>query len=258
MYTPGNYWNDVAKEISSRTEGGLIAGDDEPYYRYKRSVFLKVFKMLPFSGNKVMELGCGPGGNLLEASAYNPAELWGIDVSDEMLKLAEKQTKGKSINTQKTDGQSIDFPDKYFNISYTATVLQHNTNEDSLKKLIMELCRVTKDDIYIFERIESKIKGHASNLGRPVSYYEKIFAESGFLLCNTKPIATPVSYYVCGIIRKVFNSGNRKEGERPRRISVFLQAVTLPLTSFLDKLIPTKRDLIMLYFKRKQTNDQAL
>lgn len=255
MYTPENYWNDVAKEISNRTEGGLIAGDDEPYYRYKRSVFLKAFKKLPFSGNKVMELGCGPGGNLLEASAYNPAELWGIDISVEMLKLAGEHTKGKLINTKKTDGLTIDFTDKYFDLSYTATVLQHNTNEDSLKNLVTELCRVTKEDIYIFERIESKIKGHTSNLGRPVTYYEKIFAEGGFLLCNTKPIATPVSYYVCGIIRKLFNPAHRKEGEKPTGISVLLQTITIPVTSFLDKLIPTKRDLIMLHFKRKKAND---
>ena len=32
---------------------------------------------------------------------------------------------------------------------------------------------------------------------------EKLFSEAGFSLSSTKPIATPVSYYTCGIIRKV-------------------------------------------------------
>jgi ubiquinone/menaquinone biosynthesis C-methylase UbiE len=251
MYTPENYWNNVAREISNRNVGNLIAGDDEPYYRYKRTVFLKTFKTLPFSGKKIMELGCGPGGNLVEASSYNPLELWGIDVSGEMLTLAGKQTEGLPVRTKKTDGLTIDFPDNYFNLSYTATVLQHNTNEESLKKLIQELCRVTKEDVYIFERIENRIKGHESNLGRPVLYYEKLFVEGGFSLNRTKPIATPLSYYTCGVIRKLFNSRTRKEGEKPSGISVFLQSTTLPVTSFFDKIIPTKRDLTMLHFKKK-------
>lgn len=251
MYAPESYWNDVAKEISIRNKGTVIAGDDEPYYRYKREVFLQTFKTLPFFDKKVMELGCGPGGNLVEASAFHPSELWGVDVSSEMLKLAEKQKSDKGIHIKKTNGLIIDFPDLYFDLSYTATVLQHNTNEDSLKKLILELCRVTKKEIYIFERIENRIKGHESNLGRPVTYYEKLFSEGGFSLNTIKPIATPVSYYTCGFIRKVFNSKKRKEGEKPTGIAVLLQSITLPVTSFFDRIIPTKRDLIMLHFNRK-------
>ena len=33
------YWDKVAEEISSRNDLKIIAGDDEPYYRYKRKLF---------------------------------------------------------------------------------------------------------------------------------------------------------------------------------------------------------------------------
>jgi len=250
MYSPEKYWNAVATEIGSRESGNIIAGDDEPYYRYKRRVLLKLLKTIPFSKNKVLELGSGPGGNLYEVSLMNPAELWGCDVSAEMLKLAEKQLAGHSVQLKKTNGTELDFPDRYFDLSFTITVLQHNTDTASLKKLIAELCRITTKEIYIFERIENNIKGHESNQGRPVSYYQSIFQEFGFALQATKPVATPVSYYACGFIRKVFNPKSRKEGEKPTELSVWLQKLVLPVTSALDKIVPTERDLLMLNFKR--------
>jgi len=37
------YWDKVAKSIEARDGGSLIAGDDEPYCRYKRRLFLKLF-----------------------------------------------------------------------------------------------------------------------------------------------------------------------------------------------------------------------
>ena len=250
MYSPEKYWNAVAREIGNREDGNIIAGDDEPYYRYKRHVLLKQLKTIPFANRKVLELGSGPGGNLYEISLMNPAELWGCDVSVEMLRLAEKQNAGRAVQLKKTNGIDLDFPDNYFDLSFTITVLQHNTDATSLKRLIAELCRVTDKEIYIVERIEDNIKGHESNQGRPVTYYQCIFQEYGFALQALKPVATPVSYYACGFIRKMFNPRSRKEGERPTKLSVWLQNFVLPVTSTLDKVVPTKRDLIMLNFKR--------
>jgi SAM-dependent methyltransferase len=250
MYSPEKYWNDVASEIANRESGNIIAGDDEPYYRYKRNVLLKQLKRIPFANQKVLELGCGPGGNLFEISLLHPSELWGCDVSEEMLKLAAKRLADSNVQLKKTNGADLPFPDNYFNLSLTITVLQHNTDSTTLKRLIAELCRITINEIYIFERIEPTIKGHESNHGRPVSYYQSLFQDFGFALQAYNPVATPVSYFVCGVIRKVFNSKNRKEGERPTDLSIGLQKLTLPITSLLDKLVPTKRDLTMLHFKR--------
>jgi len=48
LYHPEPYWNEVAKRISRREKAKIIAGDDEPYYRYKREKFLKLFDKIDF------------------------------------------------------------------------------------------------------------------------------------------------------------------------------------------------------------------
>jgi hypothetical protein len=54
-YHPEPYWNDVAKRIAARPGSKLLAGDDEPYYQYKRQQFLKLLHALPFRNKTVLE-----------------------------------------------------------------------------------------------------------------------------------------------------------------------------------------------------------
>ena len=42
QYDPEVYWSRVAGEIEKRGEN-YVAGDDNPYFRYKRQRFLKKF-----------------------------------------------------------------------------------------------------------------------------------------------------------------------------------------------------------------------
>lgn len=68
-YHPEKYWSEVAKVIKKRENGkNVIAGDDEPYYRYKRQKFLSLLHSIDFSNKTLLEIGCGPGGNLIEVS----------------------------------------------------------------------------------------------------------------------------------------------------------------------------------------------
>lgn len=253
MYHPEPYWNKVARHIGQREVGTLLAGDNEPYYTYKRNKFLAVFHKIQFRGKKVLEIGSGPGGNLLEVLDHMPAEVHGVDISDEMIALAKENLAGKPVTITKIDGQQIPCVDHYFDISFTSTVLQHNTDEMMLVTLINEMCRVTESDIYIFERIESSVKGDELCMGRPVSYYQSFFAANGFDLAQTVFLDLQASYLVSGSIRKLFNSSKRKEGEPPTIIASLLQRITLPLTSVLDTFIPVKRDLAMLHFKRRNS-----
>ena len=47
-YVPEKYWSKVAQEIAKRSNGNIIAGDDEPFYYYKRKQFLKGFNKINF------------------------------------------------------------------------------------------------------------------------------------------------------------------------------------------------------------------
>lgn len=249
-YNPEHYWDDVAKHISLRNDNNIIAGDDEPYYQYKRKMFLKLFDSIDFSNKKVLEVGPGPGGNLQYLLQKNCKEIAGADVSEQMTQLAKKNLQHTPISIHKADGFSLAFADNYFDLVFTSTVLQHVTDDNQLQQLIKSICRVSVSEIVIFERISNTITGHESNLGRPVSYYADIFKSNGFTLHTTQFLPVRASYIVCGAIRKLFNSRSRKEGEPISRVSRILQTIALPFTKVLDKFIPAKKDLCMLYFKK--------
>lgn len=249
-YNPENYWDNVGKSIGSRQDTNIIAGDDEPYYRYKRRLFLDIFSKIDFTDKSVLEIGSGPGGNLDFLSHKGCKKITGVDISQQMISLAKNLLENKNIDIIKINGKELPFPNRTFDLVFTSTVLQHNTNEEVLKQLISEICRVSDDQVLLFERIESKIKGHESNLGRPISYYESLMKEYDFRLVSKHALPIQASFLVCGVIRKVFNPSSRKEGEPLTKFSILLEKVVLPVTSLLDKIIPSNRDAMLLIFKR--------
>ncbi len=248
-YHPETYWDQVALNISTRNDLKLIAGDDEPYYRYKRKKFLELFDTLNFSQKSVLEFGSGPGGNLAHLQLKSCKSITGVDISGEMIALSKKILVDKNIETIKIDSGKLPFTDDKFDIVFTSTVLQHNTNEEELRQIINEICRVSRKEVFLFERIERIIKGHVSNLGRPVEFYAQLMNENGFKLIQTQSLKIQASYYTCGLIRKIFNQSSRKEGERLSKPSIILQKMVLPFTIILDKIIPSKRDVTLLRFK---------
>lgn len=250
-YHPEKYWSTVGEKIEQRGTGdNIIAGDDEPYYRYKRKEFLKLLNEVDFKGQNVLEIGHGPGGNLVEVFKHQPERLSGVDISETMIALAKNKI-DPSIQIQKINGTKLPFEDQEFDIVFTATVLQHNTDETMLKSLIEEMARVSKKRVYLFERIEDTIKGDELCLGRPVSYYSELMEKAGYGLHSSKFINIRVSYYICGGIRKGLNSKDRKEGEPLNKPSVFLQNLFLPITIILDKIFKSKKDIGRLEFVRK-------
>ena len=250
-YHPEEYWSEVGDRIKERENGkNVIAGDDEPYYRYKRREFLRLLNEVEFKNKSVLEIGHGPGGNLIEVYKKNPKWLAGVDISERMVKLAKNKIP-EGIQVQKINGTALPFTNEQFDIVFTATVLQHNTDESMLKDLMKEMARVSKGEVILFERIEDRIKGDELCLGRPVNYYAKIMEEHGFRLDSTKFINIRTSYYVSGAIRKGLNPTNRKEGEPLNKPSAFLQKITLAITSKLDKLITSKKDIGRLRFVKK-------
>lgn len=249
QYHPEPYWSDVAKRIKARKGKNVIAGDDEPYYRYKRDRFLSLLHEIDFTGKTVLEIGSGPGGNLKELLTRSPKSLTGVDISPDMVELAKSHLPPE-VNIIKVDGTTLPFADQTFDYVFTATVLQHDTDEVMLKQLMAELCRVAKEKVFLFERIEDEITGDELCYGRPVSYYENICKQHGFKLASSKWINIRASYYVSGAIRKGLNPKTRVEGEPLNSISVLMQKLTLPVTSLMDKVFTSRKDVARLEFVR--------
>lgn len=250
-YHPEKYWSEVGKRIEIRDGGkNVIAGDDEPYYRYKRKRFLDLLCSVDVNNKSVLEVGCGPGGNLLEILKSKPSNLVGVDISEQMVSMAKNKVP-KHVKVYKTNGTKLEFADNSFDNVFTATVLQHNTDEKMLIDLMKEICRVSSDKVFIFERIENKIKGDDLCLGRPVSYYSKIMNENGFKLVSKEHINIRISYYISGAIRKLLNPSTRKEGEPLNKMSIIIQKLTLPLTKVLDKVFTSEKDIAKLEFRKE-------
>lgn len=251
-YNPETYWSQIATRITNREGRNIIAGDDEPYYRYKRSKFLKLLSTVDFNEKNILELGAGPGGNIeYILSNFKPKSITDADISSKMLEIASKNVKSNIASFVKIDGEHLPFEDKKFDVSFTATVLQHNTDERMLKQIISELCRVSNEKIVIFEKIEPQVKGTDLCLGRPVNYYADIFKKHGFKLIETEFINLKISYYVSGAARKLLNAKSREEGEPLSKISILAQKITLPLTTILDNIFASRRGIGKLVFVRK-------
>ena len=252
-YHPEPYWSEVADRIAERGDKNVIAGDDEPYYRYKRAEFLEMLRSVDFNGKKVLEIGSGPGGNIADIlKVYKPTEIHGADISDKMIALAKQNLAGQNVIFTKINGLNLPFEDNSFDIVYTATVLQHNTDEKMLFQIISEIARVSKGKVVIFERIENGIEGDELCLGRPVEYYKNAIEKHNFALKTTRFINIRASYFVCGAIRKVLNPSTRQEGESLNGFSIFLQNLTLPITKILDKIFKSGKDIAKLEFEKNK------
>ena len=61
-YNPETYWSRVGQEIEKRAGDNVIAGDNNPYYAYKRSKFLRRFLPPISSANTWRYERCAPTG----------------------------------------------------------------------------------------------------------------------------------------------------------------------------------------------------
>jgi ubiquinone/menaquinone biosynthesis C-methylase UbiE len=127
----------------------FVAGDDG-----LGAGFLSMqLSRLDVAGQQLLELGCGPGGNLLALVQRRPKQLVGVDISESMLTLARDNLAGHEVTLKKTDGRQIPLPNHSVDLAYTVTVLQHNVDPTQLDAVVSELWRVARDRIVVAEDI---------------------------------------------------------------------------------------------------------
>lgn len=242
-----DYWDKVALFLKKRKENTLLAGDDEPYYAYKRKLFLLELDKINFENQNVLEFGCGPGGNLYYLLSRKCKRIVGVDISENMINIAMKNLDNTSIEIKKIDGIYLPFEDNTFDIVLTSTVLQHIVDNEYLEKVIKEICRVSKRTVIIFERTEKVEKIETSNYGRTPNHYMTVFEQNNFKLQSISFLKIKISYYLCGISRKLFDY-NKSEGEKPSFLNYNLQNLILFFTKKIDKLFSHQRDLTKMEF----------
>ena len=254
-YDAEAYWSRVASEIGRRDAGNVVAGDDDPFHRYRRAKFLKTcLATIDVDGRTVLEVGCGPGGNLAWLAGYGaPEALIGCDISADMVALAEEGTADcdVAVAVHKTDGAHLPLDARSVDVAFTATVLQHCTDGDMLAALVADICRVTRTEAVVMEAIgDDELTRDTSYLARRLEIYAELFAQNGFALTHRYSLKTRVSNGVWRLLNAVFGRRAHREGEAFGPAQRRLMAIALPVTRRLDDLVPDRRNINKLVFVR--------
>src|SRR6185295_17199773 len=95
--------------------------------------------------NTALEIGCGPGRLMRPLSRYF-AKIHGVDVSEEMVRLAEQNLRDTpNAYAHQTSGSELSqFPDERFDFVYSYAVFQHIPSREVVFQYLREARRVLK------------------------------------------------------------------------------------------------------------------
>ena len=127
-------WDNFARSYESVPAHGI----SEKERIVLKSALSVVFK----DKRRVLDVGCGTG-FLSTILAELGFEVFAIDISKEMLKIAKSKAKGLYITFESGDAEALPFRDKTFDAVVERHVLWTLTNPE---KAIEEWVRVLKDD----------------------------------------------------------------------------------------------------------------
>lgn len=146
-------WNQRAREDASYYVAfGRRGQEGEEFFATAEEIansFEMELKRMPKNVNRrtwrALEIGCGPG-RLMRPLSRNFGEIHGVDVSDEMVRLARENLRGiPHAHVHSTDGASLaGFADESFDIVYSYAVFQHIPSRDVILRYLQEAHRVLK------------------------------------------------------------------------------------------------------------------
>lgn len=208
---------------------------------------------------EILDFGCGVGRISLWL-APSVKKVIGVDISPKMIEIARKRSKLLNIENAEFvqfDDNNLRFEDNSFDLVTCCVVLKYVLDNEDLRQIIGEICRVVKPEgsIVLIENTdalgpvylgEEDLSGQS--ILRPKNYYIDIFRKHDFKLISDYPIFNMFlsSYY----------SPFAKKMDSYLHLNLFLPLSSLFLNFdlILDNLIKArvskKREFRLLYFKR--------
>jgi SAM-dependent methyltransferase len=248
-----NYFDGLADSLHVRRDQRLLAGRQTPYFDYKRRRFLALFRQTDFAGRSVLEVGCGPAGNLQIVAKAGAVRAAGCDISPKMIELARAnlEAAGRPADLHLVDGEKLPFGDGEFDLVFTVTVLQHNADEARLARLMGEIARVARRQVCLFEDTDTTVHGWPSYMLRPVAHYAGIMARHGFRLARADHDRTAWSEAACDRIARLLGDASARDDNHPAGVAArALMKAVLPFTRLLDRLLPKSKALSRMVFER--------
>jgi ubiquinone/menaquinone biosynthesis C-methylase UbiE len=93
------------------------------------------------SSAKVLDIGCGTGRLIIPLQQMTQTEVYGLDLSAEMLAQAQGKEGAEVIRWILGDAQALPFPDRFFDCTFMCLVLHHIEDK---ARAISEMYRVLK------------------------------------------------------------------------------------------------------------------
>lgn len=93
------------------------------------------------SNSRVLDIGCGTGRLTIPLQQMTQAEIYGLDLSKEMLEKAKSKRGADEIHWVLGDAKALPFPEKFFDCTFMCLVLHHI---DDKAQAIKEMHRVLK------------------------------------------------------------------------------------------------------------------
>jgi ubiquinone/menaquinone biosynthesis C-methylase UbiE len=250
QYDPREGWSRVARDLDS---GRLHYGDDSPFESYWWRTLVNRFLhplAAAVTGKDVLEVGCGPGGNLRMLLENAPRRLVGCDIAPPMIERASRQSQGLGIEYVVVDGRSLPFGDAEFDLAFTMTVLQHSPDR-LFETTLAEMCRVTKSYLCVIEEMFPRPRVSHAFFGRtPADYTERVTAH-GWTFVSAEVLPVWVSEQICGALVRRLQKRKLEFGESVNKATILAQRAALRLTRLLDPVILPDHGLTKVVFKRQ-------
>ncbi len=141
-------WNRRARQDANYYVAfGRRGQDDDEFFATAAEVVQGLeweLRRLP-GASRALEIGCGPG-RLMKPLARRFQEIHGVDVSDEMIRLAREKLRGlPHAHAHHASGADLaGFQDEYFDFVYSYAVFQHIPSREIVFQYLREARRVLK------------------------------------------------------------------------------------------------------------------
>lgn len=204
-----NSWDEIAQLIN-----------DDPMRPYRYGMGLRYFKHID-KDCKLIEVGCGEGTGLLYLNKMGFSNLYGVDVSQERIKIAKTRFLGNNVYLASINiNGGLPFEDKTFDVVISMGVIEHVINPQAF---VNEIARIAKDksiivissDCFTWKILQSfKLYKSVQPIDKTLSYsrYKGIFERAGlkikhFDVFNYPPRGTLAKYYT---LTKIINNIGKK------------------------------------------------
>jgi len=114
----------------------------------RRNVWMKAIQSVPYDEDeKILDVCCGTGylESLLLDSAEPGAQIVGIDLSENQIRMAKKRIGVPNVQFLTSDARQMPFEDDHFEKSFINFAL-HEMPADVRRAVLLEVVRVTKKD----------------------------------------------------------------------------------------------------------------